>query len=164
MEGNEMLCENQLSDLVGLLSGLSSDTKIYMGCDSIRYQKQGIWFAKYATVCIVHMDGNKGCRVFRTITHERDYDKSKKRPSLRLMNEVYKVVEMYQQLYPFIDEYDCEIHLDINTDPKHGSSCVATQAAGYVLGVTQQQPKLKPDSWAASFGADGIARGYDRRG
>jgi predicted RNase H-related nuclease YkuK (DUF458 family) len=154
-----MLHERHVEELVDLLATLSKDTKIYMGCDSIRYKKNGQWWAKYATVAIVHMNGKNGCKVFRTITRERDYDSSKKRPSLRLMNEVYKVVEMYQQLYPLIDEYDIEIHLDINKDPKYGSSCVATQAAGYVLGVTQQVPKLKPESWAASFGADGIARG-----
>ncbi len=58
--------------------------------------------------------------------------------------------------------YDVEIHLDINTDPMEGSSCVAQQAAGYVLGVTGLEPKLKPEGFAASHGADGIAHGRDQ--
>lgn len=29
----------------------------------------------------------------------------------------------------------------------------------YVLGMTGIEPKLKPESWAASFGADGVAHG-----
>jgi predicted RNase H-related nuclease YkuK (DUF458 family) len=76
-----------------------------------------------------------------------------------MMNEVSKVCQLYTQLAPFIDEYDIEIHLDINTDPKHGSNCAANEAAGFVLGMTGIEPKLKPESWAASFGADGIAHG-----
>jgi predicted RNase H-related nuclease YkuK (DUF458 family) len=78
---------------------------------------------------------------------------------MRMMNEVQKVCALYNQLAPFIDEFDVEIHLDINTDPMHGSNCAANEAAGYVLGMTGIEPKLKPDSWAASFGADGVAHG-----
>jgi predicted RNase H-related nuclease YkuK (DUF458 family) len=44
-------------------------------------------------------------------------------------------------------------------DPKHGSNCAASEAAGYVLGMTGIEPKLKPESWAASFGADGVVHG-----
>jgi predicted RNase H-related nuclease YkuK (DUF458 family) len=158
-----MFDDEQIEDMVELLSVLDKSTKIYVGCDSIRYVKDGIQFARYATVAIVHMNGKNGCRVFKNITRERDYDANEKRPKLRLMNEVMKVCELYNQIYPYVDEYDIEIHLDINTDPKHNSSNVAQQAAGYVLGVTGIQPRLKPDSWAASFGADGVVRGFDER-
>lgn len=78
---------------------------------------------------------------------------------MRMMNEVMKVCQLYTQLAPFIDEFAVEIHLDINTDAKHGSNCAANEAAGYVLGMTGIEPKLKPDSWAASFGADGVVHG-----
>lgn len=52
------------------------------------------------------------------------------------------------------------VHLDINTDPQYGSNCAALVTAVYVLGMTGIDPKrikLKPESWAASFGADHIA-------
>lgn len=154
-----MFTQKQIEDMVDLLAVLNSDTKIYLGCDSVRFRKDGRWYARYATVAIVHMNGNRGCRLFSTKSVEPDYDLKKNRPSMRLMNEVMKVCELYTQLAPFIDEYDVEIHIDVNTDPKHGSNCVASQAAGYVLGVTGIEPKLKPDGFAASYGADGVAHG-----
>jgi len=159
-----MFTEDQITDIVDLLITLSDDTKIYLGCDSLRYKKNKKWMAKYATVLIVHKNGNNGCKIFQNISHERDYDVKKNRPSMRLMNEVYKVADLYLQLAPFIDQYDIEVHLDVNPDPKYGSSCVATQAAGYILGVTGITPKLKPDAFAASFGADGIGREFHNRG
>lgn len=152
-----MFSREQVEELVDLLISLSSDTKIYLGCDSIRYIRDSQQWARYATVAIVHKNGNQGCRIFSNISKERDYDLKKNRPKMRMLNEVRKVCELYNQLAPFIDEFDVEIHLDINLDPKHGSNCAANEAAGYVLGMTGVEPKLKPESWAASFGADYIA-------
>lgn len=157
-----MLNQTQVEDMVDLLSTLNEDTKIYLGCDSVRYFRKGRAFARFATVAIVHMNGNKGCRIFSNISFEPDYDVKKSRPKMRMLKEVQKVCELYTELVPFIDEFDVEIHLDINTDPKHGSNCAANEAAGYVLGMTGIQPKLKPESWAASFGADGVAHGRTR--
>ena len=154
-----MFTQKQIEDIVDLLLTLSKDTKIYLGCDSVRYFKNGNAYGRFATVAIVHKDGNKGCKIFSNVSYEPDYDLKKDRPKMRMLNEVRKVCELYTQLAPFIDEYDIEIHLDINMDPKHGSNCAASEAAGYVLGVTGIEPKLKPESWAASFGADGVAHG-----
>lgn len=154
-----MFTQKQIEDMVDLLLTLSKDTKIYLGCDSVRYFKNGNAYGRFATVAIVHKDGNKGCKIFSNVSYEPDYDLKKDRPKMRMLNEVRKVCELYTQLAPFIDEYDIEIHLDINMDPKHGSNCAASEAAGYVLGVTGIEPKLKPESWAASFGADGVAHG-----
>ncbi|MFA7407688.1 MAG: ribonuclease H-like YkuK family protein [Anaerolineaceae bacterium] len=155
-----MFTEDQIKDLIDLLYGLDENTKIYMGTDSVRFKKDGRWHAKYASVCVVHMNGANGCRVFTHRSIEPDYDVRKDRPSMRLMNEVMKTCELYVQLAPFIDCYDIELHVDVNTDPIHGSNCVATQAAGYILGVTgvaEDQIKLKPDAFAASFSADHMA-------
>ena len=154
-----MLTQTQIEDMVDLLINLSNDTKVYLGCDSVRYIKKGKQMARFATVAIVHMNGKNGCRIFSEITYEPDYDLKASRPKMRMMKEVQKVCELYVQIAPFIDEFDVEIHLDINTDPRHGSNCAASEAAGYVLGMTGIQPKLKPQSWAASFGADGVAHG-----
>jgi len=154
-----MFSNDQVEEIVELLTNLSDKTRVYLGCDSVRYMKKGKKMARFATVAIVHMNGKNGCRIFSHISKEPDYDLKAGRPKMRMMKEVQKVCELYVQLAPFIDEYDVEIHLDINTDPKHGSNCAANEAAGYVLGMTGIQPKLKPDSWAASFGADGVAHG-----
>lgn len=158
-----MLTQAQIEEIVDLLITLSKDTKVYLGCDSVRYRRNGRTWARYATVAIIHMNGKNGCRIFSHISHEPDYDVKSSRPKVRMMNEVQKVCELYNQLVAFIDEFDVEIHLDINTDPKHGSNCAASEAAGYVLGMTGVEPKLKPESWAASFGADAIAHGRASR-
>lgn len=155
-----MFTQKQIEELVDLLLTVGDETKIYLGCDSVRFKKDGRWYAKFATVCVVHMNGKHGCRVFASRSVEPDYDVKKNRPSMRLMNEVQKVCELYVQLAPFIDEFDVEIHCDISTNQKNGSNCVATQAAGYVLGVTGLTPKLKPDSWCASSGADYFSRNF----
>jgi predicted RNase H-related nuclease YkuK (DUF458 family) len=149
-----MFTQQQIEELVDLLITLNSDTKIYLGCDSIRYMHKNRQWARYATVCIVHKNGNAGCRIFSNISREPDFDLRQHRPKLRMLNEVRKVCELYTQISPFIDEFDIEIHLDIASDPKFGSNCAASEAAGYVLGMTGIEPKLKPESFASSFGAD----------
>jgi predicted RNase H-related nuclease YkuK (DUF458 family) len=155
-----MFTTEQVDELIDLLVTLTDKTKIYLGCDSVRFIKDGKKFAKFATVLIVHKNGKNGCRVFSNTSVEPDYDVKADRPSMRLMTEVMKICELYTQLAPILDDYQVEIHLDIGTDlKKNASSCVAAQAAGYVLGVTGIEPKLKPDSWAASHGADGVAHG-----
>lgn len=152
-----MFTQKQIENLVDLLLTVNGDTKIYLGCDSVRFRKDGEWYAKFATVCVVHINGKNGCKVFSNRSVERDYDLKKNRPSMRLMTEVRKVCELYDQLAPFIDEFDVEIHIDINPNPIHGSNCVAASAAGYVLGVTGIQPILKPNALSASFCADHYA-------
>lgn len=169
---NDLFTYKQKEELVELLLELSDQTKIYFGCDSVAYRKRNDksgkpeWWAKFATVAVVHKNGKNGCKVFRNITHMRVFDDKKARPSDRLMKEVQLVSQLYVELIDLIEGYDTEIHLDINPDKKWGSSVVATQAAGYVLGVTQIDPanlKLKPDAWGSSFAADGIGRGYHER-
>jgi uncharacterized protein len=158
-----MFTEKQIGEMVDLLISLNSETKIYLGCDSVRYiNKQNRQMGRFATVAIVHMNGKNGCRIFSNITHELDYDLKANRPKMRMMKEVQKVCELYNQLAPFIDEFAVEIHLDINTDPKHGSNCAANEAAGYVLSFTGLEPKLKPSSFASSFGADHVANNQDK--
>lgn len=152
-----MFTQNQIEELVDLLYSLDSSTKIYIGTDSVRFKKDGRWFAKYCSVCVVHMNGKNGCRIFKHRSVEQDYDLKKNRPSLRLMNEVIKSCELYVQLAPLIDEFDCSIHVDINLNEKHGSNCAAKQAAGYVSGITGKEAVFKPNSFAASFGADHYA-------
>ncbi len=155
-----MFTKNQITEIMDLLVTLDENTKIYLGCDSVKYlSNKKVSMAKFASVCIIHMNGNKGCRIFSNLSYERDYDMKPSRPKMRMMNEVIKVSALYNQLAPFIDEFDVEIHIDVNTDPKHGSNCAAAEAAGYVLGMTGIEPKLKPAAFAASVGADGVAHG-----
>lgn len=152
-----MFTEKQLNELLELLCEVDSNTKIYIGSDSVRFKRNGEKFFRVCTVCVVHMNGRNGCKVFRHRSTHRDYDVKMSRPSQRLMAEVFQTCELYSQLAPLISDFELEIHADINPDAKHGSSCVAQQAAGYILGVTGIKPTLKPGAWAASFGADHFA-------
>ena len=159
-----MFTQKQIEEMVDILLECDENTKVYLGCDSVRYiSKDERQMARFATVAIIHKNGNKGCKIFSQISHEADYDMRANRPKMRMMKEVQKVCELYTQIGAFVDEFEIEIHLDINTDPKHGSNCAANEAAGYVLGMTGIEPKLKPESWAASFGADGVAHGRTQK-
>jgi predicted RNase H-related nuclease YkuK (DUF458 family) len=152
-----MFTDKQLDNLLNLLCEVDNNTKIYIGSDSVRFKKNGERFFRVCTVAVVHMNGRNGCKVFKHRSTHRDYDIKMGRPSQRLMTEVMQTCELYHQIAPLIDGFDIEIHADINPDQKHGSSCVAQQAAGYILGVTGIEPTLKPGAWAASFGADHFA-------
>jgi predicted RNase H-related nuclease YkuK (DUF458 family) len=96
--------------------------------------------------------------VFGEITTERDYDQRKDKPALRLMNEVYRVTELFQKLKDVLEDRYIEIHLDLNPNKMHGSSCVIEQAIGYVRGTCNVIPMVKPKAPAASFGADHLSQ------
>ena len=136
----------------------SPETKIYIGADSERYQKvvdgRSQWFADFILVVVVHIDGRHGCKIFGEVQTERDYDAKASRPATRLMTEVYKVAELYLKLAEVLDGRDVEVHLDINPDEDHGSSCVLNQAIGYIKGTCNVVPLVKPDAFAASYAAD----------
>ena len=129
-------------------------TKIYIGGDSERMMVNNVWYADYTNVVVVHMNGNRGCRVFGEMVRERDYDQRKNRPSMRLMNEVIKTANLYLSLADVLEDRLVEIHLDINPDLKHGSSCVINEAIGYIRGTCNIIPLVKPNAWAASYCAD----------
>ena len=143
-----------VTELKTFIDAQSPETKIYLGCDSERINIRDTWFADYAAVVVVHIDGKHGCRIFGEVTRERDYDQRRNKPAMRLMNEVYKVSALFQKLADVLEDRDVEVHLDLNPDELHGSNCVIAQAIGYIKGTCNIVPMVKPDAWAASFGAD----------
>jgi predicted RNase H-related nuclease YkuK (DUF458 family) len=144
-----------LDEVREFIINTSPISKIYIGADSERYRgKDNQWYADYTVAIVVHIDGSRGCKVFGDVSTERDYDKRHDRPAYRLMNEVYKASAMYLELYEAIGDRHCEVHLDINPDELHGSSCVIQQATGYIRGMCGFAPKVKPEAFAASYAAD----------
>ena len=143
-----------LDEVRQYIENTSASSRIYIGADSERHRRHGIWWADYATVVVVHIDGNRGAKVFGDIVTERDYDQSKDKPRMRLMNEVMKAAQLYLDLEEAIGDRECEVHIDINPDHKHGSSCVISEAVGYIKGMTGVTPRVKPCAWAASIAAD----------
>lgn len=132
----------------------SEDTKIYLGADSERFEIKGVWYADYTLAVVIHIDGCHGCKVFGEIHRERDYDQKKSKPSMRLMNEVMKVSDLFQSLSGVLEDRYVEVHLDINPNELYGSSCVVQQAIGYIKGTCNVVPMVKPKAFAASYAAD----------
>lgn len=132
----------------------SPESKIYIGCDSVRYKRKGEWFADFALVVVVHVDGKHGCKIFGEITTEKDFTPRRGKPSYRLMQECYKVSEAYLNLYDVLHNRDVELHLDINPNPRYASNEVVQQAVGYIRGTCDITPKVKPEAFAASYAAD----------
>ena len=130
------------------------ETRIYLGCDSERIKIDGVWYADYVLAIVVHINGNNGCKLFGEVQRERVYDQKPGKPAMRLMTEVYKVSDLYLQLAEVLEGRDVEVHLDINPNEMHGSSCVISQAVGYIKGVCNVVPFVKPDAFAASYAAD----------
>lgn len=130
------------------------NTKIYLGADSERVKVDGVWYADYTLAVVVHIDGCHGCKIFGEVSREKDYDYKKSKPSIRLMNEVYKVSELFQKLQDVLEDREVEVHLDINPNEMYGSSCVVQQAIGYIKGTCNVTPMVKPKAFAASYAAD----------
>ncbi len=143
-----------IEEIREFISNQSLETRIYIGADSERVAIDGVSYADYTLAIVVHIDGNKGCKVFGSVERERDYDQRMDRPAMRLMNEVYKVADLFHKLEEVLGDRTIQVHLDINPDLRHGSSCVVQQAIGYIKGVCGVTPLVKPEAFAASFAAD----------
>lgn len=142
-----------ISEVAQYCEQMTSNTKIYIGCDSERLQHNDIWYADYITVVVVHVNGNNGCKIFGAVDRERDFDQRADKPRMRLMNEVYRVSNLYLELSKEIP-FDIEVHLDINPSELHNSSIVVNEAIGYVKGMCNVIPMVKPRAFAASYAAD----------
>jgi predicted RNase H-related nuclease YkuK (DUF458 family) len=136
----------------------TADTKIYIGADSERVcLNKDTWVVDYTLAIVVHIDSKHGCKVFGEVHREKDYGYDTiNKPRMRLMNEVYKLAELYLKIGDVLDGLDVEVHLDINPNEKYGSSCVINEAVGFIKGVCQVTPKVKPEAWAASTCADRV--------
>jgi len=145
-----------LEEIREFIRNTSETTSIYIGADSERYRKKKsqLWMADYTLAVVVHHDSCRGCKVFGEVVTERDYDQKMDKPAMRLMNEVMKAAQLYLDLAEAIGDRHFEVHLDINPDIRHGSSCVAQQAVGYIRGMCNVIPMIKPDAFAASYAAD----------
>lgn len=196
----KVLRKLDIEEVKEFINKQSPETRVYLGSDSERLRIKGEWYADYMVVIAVHIDGKHGCKVFGEVTRERVFDQKMDRPALRLMAEVHKVSEVFQELretlyarealrvdainekiddligdmvnaksksmIKFLDKQvdmleteikeNCiyEVHLDINPNKMHGSSCVFDEARGYIQGTCEVTPLLKPQAFAASFAAD----------
>ena len=143
-----------INEVRDFIQAQSLETKVYIGGDSTRFRKNGEWHAEYTLAIVVHIDGKHGCKIFGESSTEIDYDQKRSRPAMRLMNEVYKISELYLKLHEVLEDREVAVHLDINPNEMYGSSCVVQQAIGYIRGTCNVIPMVKPNAWAASYAAD----------
>lgn len=152
-----------IEEVKAFIDAQSPETKIYIGGDSERFLIGDVWHADYTLAVVVHINGNNGCKIFGEVQRERDYDQKVDRPRMRLMNEVYKIADMYLRLHEVLEGREVEVHLDINPNEMHGSSCVIQEAVGYIRGMCNVVPMVKPNAFAASYAADRLKHAMDRR-
>ena len=143
-----------IDEVRAFIEAQSPETKIYIGGDSERFSIGDDWYADYTLAVVVHYDGNNGCKVFGEVHRERVYDQKKDKPRMRLMTEVYKIAELYLKLADVLEDREIEVHLDINPNEMYGSNCVINEAVGYIRGMCNVIPMVKPNAWAASTCAD----------
>ena len=143
-----------IDEVKSFIDAQSPETKIYIGADSERFNIGNEWYADYTLAIVVHINGNSGCKIFGEVQRERDYDRKQNRPRMRLMTEVYKIADLYLKLQDVLENRDVEVHLDINPNEMHGSSCVINEATGYIRGMCNVVPLVKPNAFAASYCAD----------
>ena len=132
----------------------SRESSVYIGCDSIRFKKNKMWYAKYSTVVIVHMDSKRGCKLFHESVDMPDFGNLKQ----RLLNEVQMAVNTATEILDVLGDRHMELHLDINPNPKHKSSIAIKEALGWVKGSLGLDAKVKPASFAATHAADHAVR------
>ena len=71
-----------------------------------------------------------------------------------MMTETSKVADLYLKMKDVFYDFEVEVHLDINPNENFGSSCAATAAIGYIRGMCNVTPMVKPNAFAASYAAD----------
>ena len=138
------------------ITAASASSSIYVGGDSIRFKKHGKWYARYATVVIIHIDSSRGGKIFHFADVQPDYGNMK----VRLQTEVMYTVNLAMELLEVIGERHMEVHLDLNSSPKHKSHSSVQEALGYVRGmIPGVDVRIKPEAFCASHAADHCVRG-----
>jgi len=127
-----------------------TNSSVYIGADSKVFTRHGKQMVAYVTVIILHYGSSKGATIFKS--HRTDYYYGQVRT--RLMGEVTDAIAAGMEVVDVIGDRAFEIHLDINPDPRFKSSEIIREATGYVMGTLGIEPKIKPDSFAASSVAD----------
>lgn len=132
------------------IAASAPDSSVYIGADSKVYSHRGEAMVAYVTVIILHHGSSKGAQIFRSHRTDRYYGQIR----TRLMAEVTDAIMAGTEIADVIGDRGFEIHLDINRDERYKSASLVKEATGYVLGTLGFEPKLKPDSFAASSVAD----------
>lgn len=118
---------------------------IYIGTDSQQYFKH----VKFLTVVVIHTKDVTQITFFRSEINGNMSTNHRLNKEVELT--VSKWVEMGQPM-------ECELHFDLNPNPKHKSNHVYKQTKGSYGFMTNYPSKFKPEAWAATAVADHFCR------
>ena len=141
-------------DLLNILREVvkSNNHKIIVGTDSVKLSES---FVFTSTICILNEYHD----------HDRTYFYNRKKVkddsyyilAKRLLKETSDSIEIASFLQTALEDPNLEIHIDVNTDPKHESSKFKNTLIGYVTGCGFEC-RVKPESFVASSIADNHTR------
>tara|TARA_B100001059_G_C17806843_1_gene569715 strand:- start:243 stop:734 length:492 start_codon:yes stop_codon:yes gene_type:complete len=141
-------------DMLKVLKEVSEyqNHKIIIGTDSVKSNQSFIFTS---TICILN----------EYEYHDRTYFYNRKKIkddlyymlAKRLLKETYDSIEIANFLRAALESPNLEIHIDVNTDPKHKSSKFKNTLMGYVSGCGFDC-RVKPESFVASSIADNHTR------
>lgn len=145
-----------LEEVKDYIQNSSKESSIYIGCDSKRFGRKDKRFVAYACVILIHLDTKHGAKMFKFERVERDFGSLRQ----RMINEAVFACEIGYAVREIAGDRTFEIHLDINPDKRHKSSVAIKEATGMVLGMFGENPKVKPEAFAASTAADRLVVEY----
>ncbi|MCP4437525.1 MAG: hypothetical protein GY810_01015 [Aureispira sp.] len=143
-----------LQEVREYIKGCSPETAIYVGSDSKCFSRNKERMVAYITVVVIHIDGNKGAKVFKGLDTEKHFGSLRQ----RLMTEVGYAATAAYEIAEAVGSRPFEVHLDLNPNPYYKSSQVVKEAMGYILGTVGFKPHVKPESIMASNCADRWAK------
>lgn len=149
------------TEAIEAIKASTPESAVYIGTDSVRFRKNGKWYARYATVVVLHKDMSKGCKVWHHKVVLPDSNDAGKEENMgarmaRLLKEVEFTIDHALVVLPECGNRYVEIHLDVNPDPKTGSHIACNSAVGWVTGTLGISPKVKNEAWAATHAADHV--------
>jgi len=146
----------ELEEVKNYIKGSSLTSSVYVGCDSKRFGKKDKRYVAFVCVILVHLDTKHGAKMFSFQRVERDFGSLRQ----RMVNEAIMACEIGYEVRETVGDRTFEIHLDINPDKRHKSSVAIKEATGMVLGMFGENPKVKPEAFAASTAADKLVCQY----
>jgi len=144
-----------IDEAINAIQESSEKSSVYVGTASLVYTKNGVNYAKYSTVIVLHIDSSRGCKLFHHSETHKDFGNLKQ----RMLMEVGLAVEAASSIIDHIGNRHMELHIDVSPDESNKSSVAVKEAVGWVRGTLGIEPKIKPDAWAASKCSDHIVRG-----
>lgn len=138
-----------MEEVIKFIQGTSKDTKVYVGCDSRQMGRNTL----FVTVIVVHLDGNKGAKVFPFSDRVPRINSTR----WRLIQEAHYATYKALELKDYIEGRELIVHLDYHPSDAHRSNAVVKEAVGFVLGQGLEY-KLKPEAHAATSAADFLGR------